>query len=38
MTGVPALDMAGQLGAAVEIRATGDLVATVLDIARTRVT
>ena len=34
--GVPALDMAGQLGAAVEIRATGDLVATVLDIARTR--
>jgi two-component system sensor histidine kinase KdpD len=34
--GLPALDMAGQLGAAVEIRATGDLVATVLELARTR--
>jgi two-component system sensor histidine kinase KdpD len=34
--GLPALDMASQLGAAVEIRATGDLVATVLELARDR--
>ncbi len=34
--GLPALDMATQLGATVEIRATGDLVATVLEMARTR--
>jgi two-component system sensor histidine kinase KdpD len=34
--GVPALDMAGQLGASVEISAAGDLVATVLELARTR--
>jgi two-component system sensor histidine kinase KdpD len=35
-TGVAALDMASQLGASVEIRATGDLVANVLEIARAR--
>ena len=34
--GVPALDMAGQLGASVEITAAGDLVTTVLELARTR--
>jgi two-component system sensor histidine kinase KdpD len=34
--GLPALDMASQLGASVEIRATGDLVANVLEIARAR--
>jgi two-component system sensor histidine kinase KdpD len=34
--GIPALDMAAQLGAAVEIRASGDMVSTVLDLARAR--
>jgi two-component system sensor histidine kinase KdpD len=34
--GLPALDMAGSLGAAVEIRATGDIVQTVLSLARER--
>ena len=32
--GLPALDMAAQLGATVEIRASGDLVGTVLEMAR----
>jgi two-component system sensor histidine kinase KdpD len=31
--GIPALDMASQLGASVEIRASGDLVATILELA-----
>ena len=34
--GLPALDMAGSLGATVEIRATGDMVQTVLNLARDR--
>jgi two-component system sensor histidine kinase KdpD len=34
--GLPALDMAASLGAAVEIRAAGDVVASVLDLARER--
>jgi two-component system sensor histidine kinase KdpD len=34
--GLPALDMASQLGASVEILATGDLVGTVLETARAR--